>query len=29
MYSGWIIYGEHYDFLRGAWVLASGERVWA
>lgn len=23
------IYGEHWDFLLGAWVLDSGERVWA
>lgn len=27
MRSEWIYYGEHYDFLRGAWGLASGERV--
>lgn len=29
MFGEFYIYGEHYDFLRGAWVLASGERVWA
>lgn len=28
MRSDFIQYGEHWDFLRGAWVLACGERVW-